>query len=123
MLIRELARETGVTPHTIRFYEKEGLLDARYIQRSENRYRHYLHEAIERVITIKRLQTAGFTLSEIRGHLMTWDAGDLSVEDQVAIFRQKQAEIRSRIAELEWISEFIDHKISALIMSDSSGEP
>ncbi len=41
MLIKELAEKTGLTPQTIRFYEKEGFLDTRYIRRRENNYRDY----------------------------------------------------------------------------------
>ena len=66
MLISALAQKTGLTVHTIRFYEKKGLLPARFCQRGDNHYRQYSEEAIERVAAIKTLHSAGFTLSEAR---------------------------------------------------------
>ncbi|TMD39870.1 MAG: MerR family transcriptional regulator, partial [Chloroflexi bacterium] len=49
MFISELAEKTGLTPYTIRFYEKEGFLDERYIRRGENNYRYYCEDAVERL--------------------------------------------------------------------------
>ncbi len=40
MFISELEKKTGLTRHTIRFYEKEGFLE-NYIRRGENNYRDY----------------------------------------------------------------------------------
>ncbi|CAM4282684.1 MAG: MerR family DNA-binding transcriptional regulator [Paenibacillus macerans] len=48
MRIQELADKMGLTIHTIRFYEKEGLLDARHVRRESNNYRNYSEEAVER---------------------------------------------------------------------------
>ncbi len=114
MFIPEFAENLGLTPHTIRFYEKAGLLDKRYIKRGQNRYRHYSQEAIERVVTIKLLQTAGFTLSEIKDHLERWDAGELTTHNQAMILRQKLDEIEGKIAELEQVKASLMSKITRI---------
>ncbi|WP_231575312.1 MerR family DNA-binding transcriptional regulator [Paenibacillus sp. FSL P4-0081] len=46
MKIQELADKMGLTIHTIRFYEKEGLLDERHVRRESNNYRNYSEEAV-----------------------------------------------------------------------------
>ncbi|WP_274651297.1 MerR family DNA-binding transcriptional regulator [Paenibacillus humicola] len=45
MKIQELVDLMSLTPHAIRFYEKEGLLDSRHVQREKNNYRNYSDEA------------------------------------------------------------------------------
>lgn len=54
MKIKELAEKMGLTVYTIRFYEKEGLLDSRHIQREENNYHNYSEAAIKRLNLIKK---------------------------------------------------------------------
>jgi len=46
MKIQELAKTTGLTAYTIRFYEKEGLFDIRHVRRDDNNYRNYTDESI-----------------------------------------------------------------------------
>lgn len=64
MKIGELARETGVSTQTIRFYEREGLLPMP--ARSANGYREYGESTIDEIQFIQECQAAGFTLKEIR---------------------------------------------------------
>ncbi|MGN7167637.1 MerR family transcriptional regulator [Paenibacillus cellulositrophicus] len=65
MKIHELAIKTGLTAPTIRFYEKVGLLDSRYVLRGKNNYRDYSEETVEHLKIIKRLQSVGFSLDEM----------------------------------------------------------
>ncbi len=103
--IRELAEKTGLLPHTIRYYEREGLLAQRFIRRSANRYREFTDETVERITVIQALQTAGFTLAEIRDLLERWDAGLLTPTEGPTYLQRKVDEIVTRIdqkiAELE----------------------
>ena len=64
MKIRELAQKTGVTVYTIRFYEKQELLDASHYQRAANGYRHYGEAAVQRLTLIRRGRLPG--LREVR---------------------------------------------------------
>ncbi len=65
MFISELEKKTGLTRHTIRFYEKEGFLE-NYIRRGENNYRDYSEDAVVLLLNIKAGQAAGFTLAELK---------------------------------------------------------
>ena len=64
LLIGELARQSGVKPDTVRFYEREGLLAAP--ARTAAGYRVYDSAARDRIRFIKRAQALGFSLDEIR---------------------------------------------------------
>ncbi|MBY0367361.1 MerR family transcriptional regulator [Roseateles aquatilis] len=67
MKIGELAKRTGLTASSIRFYEKSGLLRA--VEREGNGYRHYGPEALWMLEIIASAQRVGFSLDEIRSLL------------------------------------------------------
>jgi DNA-binding transcriptional MerR regulator len=64
MKISALAQATGVTADTLRYYEKQHLLDPP--ARQDNGYRLYAEADIQRVRFIRSAQTLGFSLAEIR---------------------------------------------------------
>ena len=64
MKVSELARTAGVNPQTVRYYEREGLLDKPL--RNAAGYRDYGASAVERLRFILEAKEIGFTLSEIR---------------------------------------------------------
>lgn len=114
MLIGELSQRTSLPVYTIRFYEREGLIDARFFKRGDNRYRHYTEEAVERVEMIKHGQAAGYTLAEVRELLSAWDAGLLTDEAQIFYLREKISEISNKIAELESMRMYLTRKLTHL---------
>jgi DNA-binding transcriptional MerR regulator len=65
MLIGELSKRSGFSRDTIRYYEKRSLLAAPD-RSSENQYKNYGREAIDRLLHIRQLKDIGFTLQEIR---------------------------------------------------------
>ncbi|PKU25313.1 MerR family transcriptional regulator [Telmatospirillum siberiense] len=91
--VTELARELGVTPRTIRFYEDQGLIAP---QRAGNT-RVYSYRDRARMILILRGKRLGFSLRDIREFL------DLYVVDttQVEQLQLLATKVRARIAMLE----------------------
>jgi DNA-binding transcriptional MerR regulator len=87
--IHELAAQTGLTAHAIRFYEREGLLDSRHVQREDNNYRQYSDAAIERVSLIKKFQGVGCSLAELKRILQDQDANRLTHEEIIEWIRDK----------------------------------
>jgi len=63
--ISELAAKTGMSAHTLRFYEKNGLVSAS--DRSEAGYRYYNDADVRRVEFVKTARNIGFSLEDI-GH-------------------------------------------------------
>lgn len=114
MRIRKLAEQAGVTIDTLRFYEKKGLLDQRYVQRSENGYRDYTDSAIAHVALIKHAQTAGFSLREIRELFGLWHGKQLTDDLIITHLQHKQQHIAGKIAELEQIQRYLADKIQQL---------
>lgn len=63
MRIGELSRRTGASPRSLRHYEAVGLLET---DRSASGWREYSATAVDQVVLIKRLLSAGLTTSVIR---------------------------------------------------------
>jgi len=101
MFIKELAQRTGLTPQAIRFYEKEGFLDKRYIRRRENNYRDYSEDAVRQILDLKAGQAAGFTLAELKQYREAVEMGEVATQQQVTFLHQKIDDINGKITELE----------------------
>ena len=91
--VTELARDLGVTPRTIRFYEDQGLISP---QRAGNT-RVYTHRDRARMILILRGKQLGFSLRDIKEYLDLYVV-DASKTEQVQHLARKA---RERIDQLE----------------------
>lgn len=94
----ELAARCGVSPDTLRFYERRGLLPRP--PRGANGYRRYPAAAERRVRIIQRALDAGFTLAELRRVLLERDRGSAPCRDVHAIAAQRLADLDARIGDL-----------------------
>ena len=103
MLIGELADATGLSRDTIRFYEKEGLLES--AGRRDNNYKEYPESAIDQLRFIKALQDRAFTLSEIRELLALSHEGAATCGDVGARIRAKVQQIDTQIEALRAMKE------------------
>src|SRR5947208_12421121 len=101
MKIQELAEQTGLTAYTIRFYEKEGLLDRRHVHREANNYRTYSDEAIERLKLVKKFQGVGCSLAELKDILRDRDAQTRTNQEVIDWICHKMREIEQRKDELD----------------------
>ncbi len=99
MKIQELAKTTGLTAYTIRFYEKEGLFDIRHVRRDDNNYRNYTDKAIERLKLIKKFQGVGCSISELKEILLDVDTNTRTNEQVIEWICQKIQEIECKRVE------------------------
>ena len=96
MKVRELAERSGVSAHTLRFYEREGLLDSRHVRREANNYRSYTEEAIERLGFIKKFQGIGCSIAELKEILHDKDTHARTNREVIAWIRRKIAEVEEQ---------------------------
>ncbi|MCB1950283.1 MULTISPECIES: Cd(II)/Pb(II)-responsive transcriptional regulator [Nitrosomonas] len=99
MRIGELAKLTACSVQTIRYYEKEGLLDS--IKRSEGNYRLYDNSAIEQLMFIKHCRGLDITLSEIRQLIDLRDSPDTACNNINALVDRHVKQVDLRIGELK----------------------
>lgn len=120
MRIGELAREVGVNPRTIRYYEGIGLLPAPV--RSGSGYREYREADAERLVFVKTAQRLGLTLAEIGEILAFRDRGERPCGYVIGVLERQVANLGRRIAELEALrGVLVDLKGRADSLPDQEG--
>lgn len=95
----ELALRTGVSKDTLRFYERQGLLPRP--ERLPNNYRVYPPGTVERVLWIRRVLAAGFTIEELVSILTERERGGVPCRRVRDLGAAKLAGIEERLRELE----------------------
>jgi MerR family copper efflux transcriptional regulator len=98
MRIGAVATTTGLTTKNIRFYEHAGLLPAP--PRTSGGYRDYPPEVLTRIAFIRDAQSAGLTLTEIRGVLAIRDSGQAPCHHVTELIETHLAQVEQRLAEL-----------------------
>jgi len=96
--IGEVAKETGLTVDTIRFYEKQGLL--KRSTRTEGGFRLFGPNEIQALKFIRKAQDLGFSLQEVRELLVLQGDGVEACEHVRELLNQKLASVRGKIEEL-----------------------
>ena len=110
MKIGELSKNTGFQVETLRYYEKQGLLEP--VSRSESGYRQYDEKSLSQLHFIKQAKSVGFSLNDI-SELLTLrvDKDQHSCGEVKSIAEQKLKQINIKIKELNRMREAL-HKIS-----------
>ncbi|MFI9806197.1 MerR family transcriptional regulator [Streptomyces sp. NPDC052301] len=113
MRIGELARRTGVSERSLRYYEAQGLLTA---ERTPGGHRDYPDRAVDRVIRIQELYAAGLHSDKIRQLLPCMrdrDGGPSAVATPrlVSNLTAERGRIDRMIADLERSRETLDEVI------------
>ncbi|WP_409306436.1 Cu(I)-responsive transcriptional regulator [Pectobacterium sp. B1J-3] len=103
MNISDVAKKTGLTSKTIRFYEEKELLTAPL--RSENGYRSYDNHHVEELTLLRQARQVGFTLSECRELVMLFNDPLRRSADVKSRTLQKVQEIEAHIEELKVMRE------------------
>ncbi|MEJ2287059.1 MAG: MerR family transcriptional regulator [Deinococcales bacterium] len=95
--IGELARFTGESVKTLRFWTNEGLLP---VERGENRYRYYPLGTERRVAAVRRFQGLGFSLAEVGEILALRERGVRPCGEVRERLERHLVSTRRRVAEL-----------------------
>jgi len=99
LTVSGLAAQVGVSPDTVRYYERLGLLPRP--ARSAAGYRRYDEEAVQRLRFVKGAQRVGLRLREIGELLQVVDRGQCPCGHTEALLRERLAEVDAELARLE----------------------
>ena len=124
LLSGELARQAGVSPDTLRHYERIGVLPRP--PRTESGYRRYPPSAVDRVRLIRRALAIGFSLDELRKFLQVRDRGGAPCRNVRALAAVKLDQTEQRIAELEALRDQLKAMLSdwdARLAGAPDGQP
>ncbi|UNT00569.1 MerR family transcriptional regulator [Streptomyces tubbatahanensis] len=104
MQIGELARRTGASRRSLRYYEQQGLLET---ERTTSGWRVYEERSVQRVLNVRELLGAGLTIEDIRQVVPCLDmktedflACRDSPDEVLAMYEGRLASVEARAAEL-----------------------
>lgn len=98
--IGELAKLVNVTPDTIRYYEKQAMID--HEVRTEGGFRLYTDNDLQRLRFIRHARQLGFTLDSIRELLsIRIDPEHHTCQESKSIVQARLDEVEARIQELQ----------------------
>lgn len=107
--IGEFAKKCGLTPHTLRFYEKEGLLP--FVHRSASGIRFFSEPDIEWLVIINCLKNTGMSIKEIKVFIDWCMQGDTTIEKRYHFFIEHRKKVEKQMKELRKYLKKIDYKI------------
>ena len=108
--IQEACEKTGLTAHTLRFYEKEGLLTN--VGRSAGGFRQYSDEDMEWLGLICCLKNTGMPLQEIARFVQLAHEGDRTLEERVELLKDHRKRLIERMEEMQRYLEKITWKVN-----------
>jgi DNA-binding transcriptional MerR regulator len=108
--IADAARRTGVSVHTLRYYERAGLV-VTTVDRNAAGRRRYQQLDLDWIKVCTRLRATGMPIRTIRRYAQLVSAGRGNEQDRLALLEDHRAEVLAKIAELHENLELIDHKI------------
>ncbi len=111
MTAGQVARLAGVGVETVRFYEKNGLLEKP--ARRVSGYREYDEQTVNRLRFIQRAKDIGFTLTEIKDLLSLRSCSDQPCDDMRERAEAKITEIEEKVALLLRMKQVIGRLVSS----------
>jgi len=109
--IGEVARETGLSVHALRFYEREGLMLTQHIARATGGHRRYSQQDVYWLRICIKLRASGMPLAKIRRFAELVREGPGNEEQRLDLLREHQRHVEHQLAELEDCLRVITRKV------------
>jgi DNA-binding transcriptional MerR regulator len=112
--IAETADRTGLTAHTLRYYERDGLM-LRPVDRSATGHRRYSQADLNWIELITRLRATGMPIRDVRQYAELVRDGQGNEEQRLALLRSHRARVLAQLAEVQDHLGAIDRKIGIYV--------
>lgn len=107
--IATTARHLGVSAHTLRYYERIGLVR---VGRSGSGHRRYDAAAVRRLVFLTRMRTSGMPIRDLRRYVDLVEKGEDTVPARLAMLAEHREALRTRIDDLQLALAATDYKIA-----------
>jgi len=122
--IQDVSKKTGLSAHTLRYYEKEGLLSP--VKRTQGGIRQYRDEDLEALGMICCLKNTGMSLQEISRFIQLARQGDQTLKERVELLREHRESVIQRMNEMQkymdkvtWKLNFYSEKLRVYEITES----
>jgi DNA-binding transcriptional MerR regulator len=111
LTIQEMARQSGLSEHTLRYYERIGLLTPIPRDHSSG-HRRYSADMAVIVESLSCLRGTGMSLEDIRRFLHLRQRGNLAAREQKALFAAHLAAVTEEIEQMKVRMEYLADKVA-----------
>ena len=106
--IKQVADLMNVTPVTLRYYDKQGLLP--FVGRTEAGYRMFSDDDLGMLRVIDCLKKTGMPIKDIQQFSKWVQMGDASLQERYDMFLERKKTVEAQIEELQNTLKFVEHK-------------
>lgn len=106
--IGELAKAIGVSEHTLRYYEKEGLVIP---ERGSNNIRYYTEEHKLWAEFILHMKETGMSLEDLKRYTISWELGEEGIPELLEILMNHRAKVMEKLEAYKKNLELVNSKI------------
>ena len=111
LTIAEVAQQTGLTAHTLRYYERDGLLLGA-VDRSSSGHRRYSERDLTWITLITRLRSTGMPIRDVKRYADLVRAGDGNEQERLELLRSHRDRVERQLSEVTGHLRAIDYKIA-----------
>ena len=108
--IATTADHLGVSAHTLRYYERIGLVQ---VKRDTSGYRRYDAAGVRRLVFLTRMRTSGMSIRDLQRYVDMVEAGRDTVPERLTLLTEHRDGLRARIDELRLALAATEYKIAA----------
>jgi len=119
--IAEAARRTGVSAHTLRYYERAGLVISP-VDRTSGGRRRYRELDLKWIVICTKLRATGMPIAGIRRYADLVAAGPGNEAERLALLEAHRGDVLAKLAEIQENLKIIDHKIGVYRGSLAAGD-
>jgi DNA-binding transcriptional MerR regulator len=112
--IAEAAERSGLTAHTLRYYERDGLMLAP-VSRSATGHRRYTDRDLTWITLVTCLRGTGMPIRDVRRYAELVRAGDGNEQERLALLRTHREAVLAQLAEVTGHLGAIDRKIGIYV--------
>jgi DNA-binding transcriptional MerR regulator len=109
--ISDAAEATGLSPHTLRYYERAGLMLAR-VTRASSTHRRYSDAEVEWIVFLTKLRSTGMPIRTMRQYAELVKAGSGTEPERLALLESHRRTVRAQLEASARNLAAIDYKIS-----------
>jgi DNA-binding transcriptional MerR regulator len=109
LTIQEVAQATGLSAHTLRYYERVGLIHP--IGREENTHRRYTPDDVGWIDFLTKLRATGMSIKDMQKYAEFQRRGDETLPDRIEMLKSLRDKVEAHMEELNEHLKLIYYKI------------
>ena len=109
LTIQEVTKVTGLSAHTLRYYERIGLIHP--IEREENTRRCYKADDVGWIDFLLKLRATGMSIKDMQRYAELQRQGDVTLPERVEMLKSLRDRVEARMEELNEHLKLIYYKI------------